>query len=463
MLAALQESALVVKLAQDRQCLLQQTLGLALLLDDLLELGVLLLTVLPGQLQLLLHVSDLALQGFDVALWLGNVNGLLLGQQSFLSTCLVLCLQLILAELFHAKVLLLHLIGLFILQGKDHVIHGLLNIGEFVDLHLHRQAQNARILGLGQSGGRLGHPGGFFGLLQEAEGLGEVLMRFVSVQDLHSLGDRLRLLRTGLLALVPLGVHVGALLLHFLHERQVGAERSLGVFDLLLLDGTLLISIGLLFLLRFDLLGSSFDLLSLCGGQGLELLDGRSFILLDLCDLRREVVLQAGQNTHDAIHSVTALQEGLKGVLVLRGHLLRMLGQDGPQRLGGSLSALQEGCAFRRAERGLCGGDALQVGIQTLQVVHIFLVLLFPQSRGGVQSRLILGHFILGLLHFRLQSLALGQENLHSILQLSSGQLRFLHSLFLGHGVVVAPALELVISLFIRFSLGFQLFLHSLQ
>mmetsp|Transcript_7231 Transcript_7231/g.8989 ORF Transcript_7231/g.8989 Transcript_7231/m.8989 type:complete len:255 (+) Transcript_7231:176-940(+) len=148
LLTTLQKGALVVELAQNRQSLLQQALCLTLLSNDLLKFGVLLLAVLPGHLQLLLHVCDLTFQSFDVTLGLRNVNGLLLCQKGRLGTGLLLSLQLILAELIHAEILLLHLVGLFLLQGKDHVIHGLLDVGEFVDLHLHGQAQDTRILGL---------------------------------------------------------------------------------------------------------------------------------------------------------------------------------------------------------------------------------------------------------------------------------------------------------------------------
>mmetsp|Transcript_130313 Transcript_130313/g.309214 ORF Transcript_130313/g.309214 Transcript_130313/m.309214 type:complete len:269 (+) Transcript_130313:143-949(+) len=158
--AALHEGTLVVELSQHLQSLLQEGCGLPLLLNHLLELCVLLLTVLARQLQLLLHLRDLALQRLHLALGLLQVDGLLLGKQGLLAAGLVLALQLRLTELRDAEVLLLHLVLLLLLQRKDHVIHGLLDVGELVELHLHGQGHQARILGLGQAGGRAQSAGG---------------------------------------------------------------------------------------------------------------------------------------------------------------------------------------------------------------------------------------------------------------------------------------------------------------
>ena len=122
-------------------------------------------------------------------------------------------------------------------------------------------------------------------VLEEAEGLGKVLMGFVRIQDVHGLlstqsiinhyrnkkmawwklkrkrdvlksskstwrikngvfsrwsgglGNRLGFLRTGLLTFVPLGVHLGALLLHFLNKPQ---QKKLGLGNGMIDDDSML-------------------------------------------------------------------------------------------------------------------------------------------------------------------------------------------------------------------------------
>mmetsp|Transcript_137922 Transcript_137922/g.326802 ORF Transcript_137922/g.326802 Transcript_137922/m.326802 type:complete len:259 (+) Transcript_137922:517-1293(+) len=247
----LDQSFFLVELPKNVQSVLEQLLGFSLIFDHLLEFLVLLLAVLACQLQLLLHLSHLALQCLHLALRLLHVDGLLLGKERGLQPRLLGGLDFILLELLNAEVLLLHLVFLLLRQGEDHVVHGLLHLGELVDLGLHGQRGQARIAvcRLGEdpgSGGGLGLlPFGLRlrGVLEEGESFLEVGVGVLGVQDLNSLGDTLGLLGTDLLALVPFSIHLGTLLVHIIREGQVGTHQRLGVLDRPLLLGVLFVGI----------------------------------------------------------------------------------------------------------------------------------------------------------------------------------------------------------------------------
>mmetsp|Transcript_43387 Transcript_43387/g.101279 ORF Transcript_43387/g.101279 Transcript_43387/m.101279 type:complete len:351 (+) Transcript_43387:530-1582(+) len=336
---------LLVELPKNVQSVFEQLLGLSLIFDNLLEFLVLFLAVLACQLQLLLHLSHLACQCLHLALRLLHVDGLLFGEEGGLQPCLVCGLNLILLELLNAEVLLLHLIFLLLRQGEDHVVHGLLHLRELVDLCLHGQRGQARVAMrcLGEhpgSGGGLRLPFGLRlrGVLEEGESFLEVGVGVLGVQDLNGLGDTLGLLRTDLLALVPLGVHLGTLLLHIVHEGQVGTHQRLGVLDRPLLLGMLFVGIRALPLLCLDLRRASLDLGDLGGRELRELRQRGLLVLLEGYQLLREVVHQPIQDTLHAVKAVTSLQEGLQDLSVLPAQLgeviLHQLLQHRPHHTG---------------------------------------------------------------------------------------------------------------------------------
>mmetsp|Transcript_50852 Transcript_50852/g.118522 ORF Transcript_50852/g.118522 Transcript_50852/m.118522 type:complete len:535 (-) Transcript_50852:327-1931(-) len=375
----LDQGVLLVEFAQDLQGVLQQLLGLSLLVHHGLELCVLLLAVFPCDLQLLLHLRNLAAKGLDLRLRGLEVNGLLLGQERRLQAGLVLGLHLVLLKLGHAEVLLLHFILLLLGQRENHVVHGLLHLGELVDLRGDRQSRQARVFGAHrlQNLRGPGCPRGLRGLLEEGEGLLKVGVRLVGVQDLDGLGDAFGLFGADLLPLVPLGIHLRALLLHIVHKGQICSHQLLGILDVLLLDGVLFVCGGPLLLLGLNLRLASLDLRRFGALQLLVLLQRGGLVLLELHQLVREVILQAVKDPHHTVHAVATLQEGLDCLPVIAAKLAEMvLHQPLQHRPCDARLGLKEGTAFWVGQRGLRALNARQVTFQPLTIINELLELL---------------------------------------------------------------------------------------
>mmetsp|Transcript_66904 Transcript_66904/g.156846 ORF Transcript_66904/g.156846 Transcript_66904/m.156846 type:complete len:418 (-) Transcript_66904:754-2007(-) len=260
----LDEGLLVVEFSKHHERLLEEPLRLTLVRDDLLKLRVLLLPVLACELQLLLHLRHLRLIGLLLRLRRFDVDGILLGHQRVFKAGLAFRLELVLTEFLDAVVFLRHLVLLLLLQGEHHVIHGLLHLHKLVQLHLCDEGCHAWVpaAGSGQDLCSPLCPSVDCRLLEEGgcKGLLEVGMCLVGVQNLNGLGNCLGFLTTGLLALIPLCIHLGTLLLDLANEGEIGPEHALGVLDLLLLHGPLLVGGCTLLLLGLNLLSACLDL-----------------------------------------------------------------------------------------------------------------------------------------------------------------------------------------------------------
>ena len=131
----------------------------------------------------------------------------------------LLGLRLVGVELVDAEVLVLHLVLLLLGELGDHVVDGLLHAGEGIQLHLVGERGKARVVELRGHGGD--HSGGrgtagrlrLAGGLHKVEGLGEEVMGIIAAEDGERLGAGLHLELARLLALLPLAVGHGALLL----------------------------------------------------------------------------------------------------------------------------------------------------------------------------------------------------------------------------------------------------------
>mmetsp|Transcript_78744 Transcript_78744/g.172644 ORF Transcript_78744/g.172644 Transcript_78744/m.172644 type:complete len:330 (+) Transcript_78744:254-1243(+) len=209
-------SLLVVEVAEHLQRSLQELLGLPLVGDGGLELGVFLLTVFASPLQLHLHLRDLRVELVDGLGELvdGHLEVLDAGQEVLLGPLLLLCLQLVRVEFASAEVLVLHFVLLLLEQLSHHVVDGFLDSGEGIQLQVVGQCRQARaVQPLGDSreqrrGRRsaVRTRGGRGGALQEGgvEGPGEEIMSIVAAKDSQSLRNSFHLELAGLLSLLPL-------------------------------------------------------------------------------------------------------------------------------------------------------------------------------------------------------------------------------------------------------------------
>mmetsp|Transcript_4192 Transcript_4192/g.7428 ORF Transcript_4192/g.7428 Transcript_4192/m.7428 type:complete len:270 (-) Transcript_4192:1070-1879(-) len=147
-LGVLDKGWLLVELAQNCQGFFQQILGLALLLNHALELGILLLAVLSCEFLLFFHLSNVRLQSLHLLRGIGHLHLqlLLLSCQVLTVALLLLSVHPVLLELLKAVLLLPDLIGLLLLQSCNHQVHFLLHALEGVDLRFQGKSGKPGIL-----------------------------------------------------------------------------------------------------------------------------------------------------------------------------------------------------------------------------------------------------------------------------------------------------------------------------
>merc|ERR1740129_1173188 len=139
-----------IEVLQDAQGSLQQLLRLPLVSYSALEFLVLLLAVFTSTLQLDLHLSNLCLQcvnrfsqGLDGRLQVCDPR-----QQVLLFAFFLLRLQLVCVELVCAEVLVLDLVCLLLQKLSDHIVDGLLDTSESIQLDSVGQSREPRVVEL---------------------------------------------------------------------------------------------------------------------------------------------------------------------------------------------------------------------------------------------------------------------------------------------------------------------------
>mmetsp|Transcript_52530 Transcript_52530/g.170658 ORF Transcript_52530/g.170658 Transcript_52530/m.170658 type:complete len:700 (-) Transcript_52530:73-2172(-) len=420
------------------QGLLEQGLGGLLVRDGALELGLLLVPVLPGTLELRLQLRDLGLEALDGA-GLSRVlhlQGVELGDEALLGVYLFGIPLLVGVQVLDAGVAMHNLfLGLFG-ELSHHLVDGLLHTREGVEAGRRRQGREPRIRSreLRQHRHRLlARPDPVGGQLNEGGGvedLAEQILRVVARQDADGLCHGRDLVPAHLLPLPPLLVSHCALRLQLRQEGLVGAKRCLKVLPLLLRlrEQAVRASDVLLLLLQRSLAGS--DLLFLGDLQLVEGLLVRQFLLLGLREVRLEGSLHLLQDAEDLGGSRlvwcglaatrTLHKRGQRALLMRRDSSLEKVAValDVLQRLrhlrdhGGGAHQGGAGVVFGEDDDGRVeGGDGLHhflllgdkvrlllrtQGLRCLQGVDVFFYLLLQARDLRLQRRTLRGQFVDG-------------------------------------------------------------------
>merc|ERR1719247_3330704 len=302
----------------------------ALVRNGALEVLVLHLTVLAGALELRLHLGDLAIERVD---GLGElVDGRRevrdLGLELLDVTLLELGLALVRVEALGAEVLVLDLVGLLLEERRDHLVDGRLDLGEGVEAHARRESRETRVAVLLRGGEEHlrrrvagARCAGAHTDLDKVEGLREGVVRVVRGQDRERLADALDLLRTGLLALLPLLVRHLARLLQVHEELLVRGERVPRVLEVHLRVHVLLVGVCKLLGLGVLELSTGLDLRFLRRLEGFEIRLRLHLLLLGAAQVRLERLLHLLEDTEDGarLRRVALLEGGLRIEVVTGG------------------------------------------------------------------------------------------------------------------------------------------------
>merc|ERR1719377_441001 len=241
---------LVVEALELRERGLEELLRLTLVRDDVLEVLVLELAVLPRALELHLHLRDLCLEGCD------SLRELLdLGRQ-LSDPC---------GKLLDVTRLHLDVSVLLFLEIRDHSVDVLRNLLEPVELNASRKLGNLRFPGLlgrlEEDLLRLFTRGALLrALLDEVERRRESVVGVVGAEDRQSLADSFDFLRASLCALLELLIGILAGLLQVHQELLVSRKRVAGVLQILLRLRKKGIRVGELLRLRVLLVRAGLDL-----------------------------------------------------------------------------------------------------------------------------------------------------------------------------------------------------------
>mmetsp|Transcript_37303 Transcript_37303/g.87357 ORF Transcript_37303/g.87357 Transcript_37303/m.87357 type:complete len:331 (+) Transcript_37303:1058-2050(+) len=311
-------------------------------------------------------------------------------------------------------------------------------------------------------------------------------MRIVGAQDLQGLGNGLHLHLAGLLALLPLLVGHGALLLEHHEELLIGRKRGPSVFDVLLGLGVLEVSVGKLLRLGVDLSGACSDLSLLCRLQLIIGLLVGELLLLRVGQVGLEGVLHVPQDAKDLsrLRGVGLLESGRGIEVVLRclneGVDLaalgaredaleqlavgrHLVGQSGSHTQDAASWSLEQGASVMLGKHR----DGCLQGLDRLQQVLLLRVelsqLLLAESGGLVQGLLVLGALLLEVLDLCVQLCRCRSELLDLGGQLRDLRLCICNGLSLFLVVCLAPARHLLVDLLILLLLFLQLLHHVLE
>mmetsp|Transcript_37307 Transcript_37307/g.87369 ORF Transcript_37307/g.87369 Transcript_37307/m.87369 type:complete len:348 (+) Transcript_37307:1058-2101(+) len=311
-------------------------------------------------------------------------------------------------------------------------------------------------------------------------------MSIVSAQDCKCLGDSLHLQLPRLLALLPLLVGHGALLLEHHEELLVSGEAVLGVLNVHLGLGVLLVRGGKLLGLAVNLLSASRDLGLLCRlqivvgllvGQLLLLrvtqvgLEGLQHLPQDAEDLARlgSVGLLEGGRSVEVI--LRLLDEGSCGTALGRsehtlqqgGVLLHLVLEGGGDAEDVATRNLQEGCGVvlgQHCDGSLQSGDGLQ---QILLLSIELSQLLLPQGSRLLKGLLVGRALLLQGLDLSVQLRTETGQLLDLAGEVCDACLRLGNCLGLLLVVGLAPARQLLVDLLVLLLLLLQLLRHVLQ
>merc|ERR1719197_1192638 len=259
---------LVVEALELRERGLEELLRLTLVRDDVLEVLVLELAVLPRALELHLHLRDLCLEGcdslrelLDLGRQLSDPCGQLLDVTRF-----HLDRDFVLVQRLDAEVLHLDVSVLLFLEIRDHSVDVLRNLLEPVELNASRKLGNLRFPGLlgrlEEDLLRLFTRGALLrALLDEVERRRESVVGVVGAEDRQSLADSFDFLRASLCALLELLIGILARLLQVYQELLVSRKAVARVLQILLRLRILRIRVGELLSLRVFLVRAGLDLL----------------------------------------------------------------------------------------------------------------------------------------------------------------------------------------------------------
>mmetsp|Transcript_101464 Transcript_101464/g.284493 ORF Transcript_101464/g.284493 Transcript_101464/m.284493 type:complete len:580 (+) Transcript_101464:425-2164(+) len=363
------------------QGLLEHLHGHGLVRHGPLELQVLLLAVLGGALEVQLELRDLRLRGLNAVLE-GLDRRLELADVGLERLPLVrgLCRRhLVLVQLVLAEVVLLHLVLLLLLQHGDHVVDGLLDLREAVQLHAGRQDGQLRVLRLPRLCAQgLGHLPAHRtlaarGHLDEAAvGAAHCVAGLIRLQDLDRLGHGLHLAQAAVLPLVEVLAAIRAHRLQVPQELRILPEHLLLLLQVLLGLRQVVVRLRLLVLL---LLGHLVPVLQLRLLRRTELCEGRGALLLKLLrlgELTLHLLLQLLQDTED-LAALRAVGREVRRALV-RLHEGRR-GLQGPLHDNGLLlrhasrgALLRRALGLRRLLQELVLEDGLRLGHCRLRV-----------------------------------------------------------------------------------------------
>merc|ERR1719327_1005533 len=490
--AQLQELLIEDRL-QDVEGLVEELLRGALIRDGGLEVLVLHLAVLARALELRLHLRDLGLERGDSLGKLVDLRGEVRDLRLELRDVALLQLRLALVRVqaLGAEILVLDLVGLLLEERLDHLIDGRLDLGEGVEAHARREGREARVrvfLRSGEEHLRRRVAGarcaGAHTDLDKVEGPREGVVRVVRGQDGERLADALDLLRTGLLALLPLLVRHLARLLQVHEELLARGERVPRVLEVRLRVHVLLVGVCKLLGLGVLKLRTGLDLRFLRRLEGFVIRLRLHLLLLGAAEVRLERLLHLLEDAEDLarLRSVALLERRLRievvtgGLDERRDHLVLARRHHAAQQrrvpvelplehrrdvdelLRGNL---EEGVVLREHnDRGLERANGLQ---------HVLLLLvelgelLLAHRRGLVQGLLVLRDLRLEVLDLRVELRARRGELLDRGRQVRDVSLRIRDGRGLLLVVGLAPARHLLVSLLILLSFLLKLGLHVLK